>query len=264
MSDILEHYNQGEEQERLTQPGKTLEFVRSCQLIKPYLPTPPAKILDVGGGPGIYSVWLAEQNYEVTLIDLVPLHIMQAGEALLSFENARAKLGNALKLEEEDESVDAVLLMGPLYHLLKREERLKVWAEAKRVLKPGGYVFAAGISRFASILDGIKNNYFYDSVFVDIAKKDLETGQHFNPPNRNYFSTAYLHRPQELKEELLEAGFIFEKLAGIEGPAWLLGHLEKLEKRDFKWPLADILQTLEEEETLLGVSAHLMAIGQKS
>jgi SAM-dependent methyltransferase len=111
----------------------------------------PGGVLDVGGGPGNYATWLAEDGYEVKLIDATPELVEQAraGEPP-AFE---AAVGDARDLAEPDESADAVLLLGPLYHLPARDNRMKALAEAHRVLRPGGLLAAAAISRYTIVID---------------------------------------------------------------------------------------------------------------
>ena len=76
-ADILEYYDRGDEQDRLTAANR-LELLRTQELLERSLPPAPAAILDVGGGPGVYAAWLAERGYDVVLIDPVPLHVEQA------------------------------------------------------------------------------------------------------------------------------------------------------------------------------------------
>ncbi len=150
------HYEGGREAERLLNSVGQLELVRTQELLSRYLPPPPATIFDVGGGTGIYAFWLAQQGYEVHLIDAVPLHIEQArrsSESEPSRTLASMAVGDARQLNREVESVDVVLLLGPLYHLTARSDRIGALREAHRILRDGGIIFAAGISRFASTLD---------------------------------------------------------------------------------------------------------------
>src|SRR4029453_15161994 len=90
-----------------------------------------------------------------------------------------------------DGSYDAVLLLGPLYHLPERDDRLRALREARRVVKPGGPVVVAAISRFASLLDGLRTGALSDDGvrrYVDLV---LETGGHLNPGQKpEYFTTA--------------------------------------------------------------------------
>src|SRR4051794_25661353 len=113
LSEIPVYYNQGREANRLLQGSGQLEFARTQDLLTRYLPKPPAVIFDVGGGSGIYSLWLAKRGYEVHLIDLIPLHIEQAKQTALSQPDhplASATVGDARQLDRNDSSVAAVLL----------------------------------------------------------------------------------------------------------------------------------------------------------
>jgi SAM-dependent methyltransferase len=164
--EILGHYEQGVELKRLAGGSSRIEFARTRELLERHLPPAPARVLDIGGGPGAYSAWLAGGGYEVTLIDPVPIHVSDA--AALAARSARpftATLGDARDLEQMDASFDVALLFGPLYHLPERAERLRALSEATRVVRFGGVVAVAAISRFASILDGMVNGYLSDPRF---------------------------------------------------------------------------------------------------
>jgi SAM-dependent methyltransferase len=251
---IQAHYDAGTEQPRLTaQPS--LELVRSQELLERYLPPPPASVLDVGGGPGIYAGWLAGLGYTVRLVDPVERHVAEA-RALGAFE---AEVGDARALHAAHASYDVVLLMGPLYHLVERADRLLALHEVARVTKPGGLVIAVGISRFASLLDGLRADWLGDPEFRAMIDQDLRTGQHRNPqPEQRpeWFTTAFLHHPDELAEEVAEAGLTVEAVIGIEGPGWLIRREAELTE------LAAAARTVEQEPSLLGASAHLMVVAR--
>jgi ubiquinone/menaquinone biosynthesis C-methylase UbiE len=265
---MLEHYGEVRESERLSQGIGELERVRTQDILKRYLPRPGARILDVGGAAGVHALWLAREGYEVHLIDPVPQHIEQAREASSAQtgqEIASCTIGDARKIPWGDQSVDAVLFLGPLYHLVDRSDRLKALREAHRVLQPGGRLFAATVSRFGSLLDGLARDLVADPQFVEILRQDLRDGQHRNPTNNaTYFTTAYFHHPEDLKNEIEEAGFELEKRIGIEGPAWLMAsfsvHWNDHEKRQL---LLELLRLVEEDHYLLGVSAHVMGIARR-
>ncbi|MEH2363803.1 class I SAM-dependent methyltransferase [Nostoc sp.] len=267
-NEALIHYASGREQKRLSKGAGLLELARSQELISRYLPPPPAVIFDVGGGAGIYSFWLAQQGYEVHLIDAVPLHIEQArhlSQAQPEYPLASLGVGDARQLNRADNSVDAVLLLGPLYHLTERTDRIIALREAHRILKTGGFAFAVGVSRFASTLDGLFRGYLDDPEFAEIVKQDLIDGQHRNPNNHpNYFTKTFLHHPEELRAEVEEAGLHFEKTLAIEGPGWLLQnfqeHWNELGRRD---RLLEAIRWLETEPSILGMSAHIMAVAHK-
>jgi ubiquinone/menaquinone biosynthesis C-methylase UbiE len=262
--EVTEFYERGLERDRLAEGVGALEFARTQVLLERYLPASPAIIADIGGGPGRYAVWLAGLGYRVHLVDPVPLHVEQARELAKArgATLAGANVGDARELRLPDESVDAVLLLGPLYHLQGREDRVKALAETRRVCRPGGVVIAAAISRFASVLDGMRMEYLQNPVFAKLAEGDLRDGRHDNPTgDPAYFTTAYFHRPEELAEECAAAGLMHEATLAVEGPAWLLPDLEtRLADESRRTVLLSALEYIESEPTLLGVSAHLVVV----
>lgn len=267
LSTVIQHYTAATENTRLTTPSGQLEFQRSLQLIRQTLPAAPCVVLDVGGAAGVYSIALASQGYEVHLIDPVEKHVQQAIEAsrVSSVKLGGATVGDARQLQYASNSVDAVLMMGPLYHLTNEEDRIAALCEAYRVLKPGGVLFAIGISRFGSLLDGLARNLFADPVFEHIVEQDLDSGQHRNPTdNQEYFTDAFLHLPSGLASEVEHAGFVVEIQHGIEGPAWLLADLAEWmidEKR--RTLLMSLLDRVSTAESLIGASAHFATVARK-
>jgi ubiquinone/menaquinone biosynthesis C-methylase UbiE len=266
--EIAAYYAQGLERDRLASGPGALEFARTRALLEQYLPPAPAVIADVGGGPGRYAVWLAERGYRVDLVDPVALHVEQARMAASSRPGAAlasAEVGDARALRLPDANADAVLLLGPLYHLAERAERLQALAEARRVCRQGGVIIAAAISRFASTLDGLRGGYLEDPTFAVIAAGDRRDGRHRNPTgDPAYFTTAYFHRPEELAAECAAAGLVHEATLAVEGPGWFLPDLDaRLADERRRAVLLAALAALEAEPTLLGVSAHLLAVARR-
>ena len=261
------YYNRGLEAGRLFRSHGLLEFARTQEIILRHLPPPPCTVIDVGGGPGAYACWLASLGHHVTLVDAVPPHVEQARDASARQADtplAGCRVGDARRLEEGDGTVHAVLLLGPLYHLTERRDRLQALREARRVLEPGGLLFAAAVGRYASLLSGLADNLLGDPDFAAIVARDLRDGQHRNPTDKDYFTTTFFHRPEELEAEVREAGFDLIDLLGVEGPGWLLPDLEQ------RWAdpvererLLEAARVVEREPTLLGLPPHLLAIGRK-
>jgi SAM-dependent methyltransferase len=247
----------GVELDRLTKGYSRLEFARTKELLERHLPSAPAKVVDVGGGPGIYADWLASRGYEVRLVDPVPLHVEQATE--LAAGRFAVTQGDARQLDEKDQSYDAVLLLGPMYHLTDERERIRALREARRVLRLGGIVAAAVISRFASLLDGAYAGYLDDPKFSAIVERDLADGRHRSSGGAEYFTTAYFHRPEELRAELETAGLEVVGVFGVEGPSWLLVR----DDSEVPEALLRVARTLEQEPSTIGTSAHLLAIGRR-
>jgi ubiquinone/menaquinone biosynthesis C-methylase UbiE len=266
--EIVHHYADADESSRLRTGWFQLEQARTQELILRYLPPPPATVIDAGGGAGAYASWLAASGYQVHLIDPVPKHVEQA-RAASSCQPGRplasAQVADARHLPQGDETADAVLLLGPLYHLVERQDRLACLREVHRVLRPGGLAWGAGISHFASLFDSLSHGFFDDPVFAPIVAGDLEEGQHRNSTgNPLYFTDAFLHRPDELSREFLSAGFQVLELVAIEGPGWLardFDHLwNDLQQRE---RLLAAVRKVESEPSVLGASSHIMCIAQK-
>lgn len=221
----------------------------------------------MGGAAGAYTFWLGSLGYEAHLMDPVPRLVDVAREMNRAAEHplASAEVGDARSLPYDDSSSDCVLLLGPLYHLTDRQDRARAIAEAARVLKPGGVLFAACITRWASLFDGVAQDYLSDPAFVELMEEDLRTGQHRNPTGQlQYFTSASLHTPEEFEDELGSSGFSVEGIFGLEGPATLLADFE--ERWSNERTRADLMraaEAIEEEPSLRGLSPHLLGVCRK-
>jgi ubiquinone/menaquinone biosynthesis C-methylase UbiE len=271
--EMLGYYARGREDRRLIENAAgQLEQLRTRELLLRWLPSPPSVIFDVGGGSGRYAVWLAECGHTVHLVDPVALHIEQALQHASGSTRAlaSARVGDARALEAPDASAAAVLLLGPLYHLTRREERVAALREAARIVRPGGPVLCAVISRFASALDGLGKHLFDDPVYARIVQRDLADGQHRDGLSdgtrgaQSYFTTAYLHRPEEIAEEVSEADLQHKATMAIEGPAWLLQDLdEQWQDPRRRSAILEVVRALEAEPSMLGASSHLLVVGRR-
>jgi len=266
---LSDFYNRVDEDGRLTIGSGPLELARTQEILSQYLPLPPAVIGDVGGGSGVYAFWLARKGYEVHLVDPVAKHIQQAKQASQNqpdYPLASAVIGDARNLDWKDHSMDALLSFGPLYHLTKREERIASLTEAARVMRKGGRIFAAVISRFASLMDGIFRHFLDDPAFVPIVEQDLIDGQHRNPTgNPAYFTSTFFHHPGEIAPEILESGLTLEKLLPVESLGGLLPDLDEIwQNSERRERLLRFIRAVEDESSLLGASAHIIAVAKKT
>ena len=266
--EILRYYMQGKEATRLFIGIGPLEYTRTKELISRYLPRPPQIILDVGGGPGAYACWLARKGNDVYLIDAVPMHVQQARQASEGQPEtplAGCLVGDARWLQVRDSFADAVLLYGPLYHLLEKADRWRALRECWRVLRPGGLLMAVGISRFASLHVGLVRSWIDDDDFQRMVENELADGKHLLPERwPTLFTTAYFHHPDELGQEVVEAGY--ERLAtlAVEGAGWLVPDLEtRWQDRRQREAILTAVRWTEMEHTVLGLSPHIMVVARK-
>ncbi|MEU2614656.1 methyltransferase domain-containing protein [Micromonospora sp. NPDC007271] len=235
-------------------PQGRLEARRTRDLLARALPAPPAVVLDVGGGTGAYAGWLAGAGHRVHLVDLVPAH---AAAARTAYPEVTATVGDARELPLPDGSADATLLLGPLYHLPDRADRVTALREAVRVTRPGGPVVAAVISRNAALIDLTAQGR------VDERSRPLLLGAYatgVNDPETG-FTTAYFHRPEQLVEEFAAAGLPAPRLYGVEGPLWpLLNALDSGPDDRLFHDAVACAAAFEQDPAVLGASAHLLAV----
>lgn len=265
-AEVVDHYRRYDESSRLSGDGfGILERLRTEQILDRILPSPPATIVDVGSGPGVYAVWLAEQGHIVHAIDPVAHHIdqAQARAAAAQVSLGSAVVADARNVGQPEHSADVVLLMGPLYHLQERTDRLDALNEARRILRPGGTIAAAAISRFASTLDGLDRGFIDDPTFRAMVDETIATGRHHNPTDDPaYFTTAYFHLADDLADELADAGFTNVVVNAVEGIAWLAPDFaERLADPARRAQLLDLTDQLASAPSIIGVSPHLLAIG---
>jgi SAM-dependent methyltransferase len=254
------YYARGEERERLAESRGLVEFERTKELLLRRLPDPPSVVADIGGGPGRYSLWLAGRGHRVEHRDLMPLHVEQLRSEAGSHPGIHTAVGDARDLDLGDAAVDAVLLLGPIYHLRRRADRVRALGEARRVVRPGGPVFVAAISRWAPRLDGVLTLRLYESrpELRRLVGEVERTG--WAPPLASDSFSAYCHRPGQLRAELRAAGLQVVDLVSVEGLAFTLDDLDQR----MGDPLARevVLETaraLERVPELLGIGPHLLA-----
>lgn len=237
-----------------------IEFDITKRYLDEYITGKGLEIFDIGGGPGRYSMYLAEQGHKVSLLDLSKRNIEVAKEKSsekgITLENYIH--GNALELEQYEQKYDVILLMGPLYHLVDEKDRRGCIEGALKLLKPSGIIVASFISNYAPIQDYLKNLYPIDSidellVFLEDGKSEGEKG----------FTTAYFTSAKEAKELMNSFGLEEKIFAGVEN---ILNSKEKeiniLQEEEYKKWL-DVCYKLSQHKSIIGTSEHFLYIGNK-
>lgn len=260
-----QHYEIGDEEARLADPSHGwLEYERTKEIVLRALPPAPAVVADIGGGPGRYALWLADLGYQVVHRDIVPLHVQQLTEAAGPDSAISSALGDARDLDLADASVDAALLLGPLYHL-DAEDRLQALREAGRVVRPGGPVFGAAISRWAARLDGLLRQRLYEQhAGMEAMVEVVERTGILEPLFPGAFC-AFTHRPAELRAEVQAAGLEVTDLVCVEGAAFLLLDIEqRITEETARRIVLAAARAHERVPELMGVGPHLLVTARRS
>ena len=239
------------------------EYAVTMRALRDHLPDPPLHILDCGGGPGRYAIELARMGYEITLFDLAAENLRLARDraAEAGIEIAAYDQGTATDLSRYAESAfGAVLMMGPLYQLLDADSRRCALEEARRVLAPGGLLFAAFITRYAPI------RYYaaHDPARLAGAPEEIEQllGGGAVPPQGEPGSSfvAYFARPQEIQPLLRKAGYEVRSVLGVEGLVSMIEEgVNELQGEAWeRW--VELNYQVSGDSTLYGCAEHLLAI----
>ena len=261
---IRAHYNADPQKEwdRLKTKHPYEKYI-TIRMMDRYI-RPGDTILDIGGGPGHYSIHYAEQGHAVTLLDLSEENVRFAKKKARQYGvKITALQGNALDLSRfPDDSFDTVFLMGPLYHLMNEESRLQTIREAKRVLKPAGYLFCSFILMFGGVIYGLRESqktilWPQEQVYYEVAAKDESLAF-------DAFTFAYMTTVKDAKELLASVpGLRTETVFGQE--SILAAYRNQLSQSPKKVRMAWYEYALRfcEKEDYLTHTEHLMIVSQK-
>ncbi|MCB4809133.1 class I SAM-dependent methyltransferase [Tamlana sp. 62-3] len=259
-------YTKVSEETRLDKGMGVFEFERIKSLIEKYIQSSPLKIIDIGGGTGKYSEWLAKKGHQVHLVEPVRKHIILAEKRANRLKNKfSVQLGESRKLEFKNNFADLIILHGPLYHLQNKEDRYLTIKEAKRVLKNDGIILGFAINYTASTLVGLLNGLIHKNSFFKMCKEELTTGIHNQPIDFPWLlAEAYYHKPEQLKNEFTTQGLIHMNTYAVEGMAWLdKDYFKNMMNSEKKKTLLELIKITENDSYLLPFSPHMMIAVQK-
>ncbi len=275
MIDSVRRYydeNAEREWERLFRdPYHMLEFIVTMHFLEKYLPK-EGLILDAGGGPGRYTIELAKKGYDFVLLDLsqkcLEIAAREIEKAGVKRRVKRIVEGSVTDLSEfDDESFDAVLCLGPLSHLIEREQREIAVQELVRVAKKGAPIFASVINLygvFRTVLQELPHEFIDPSHEEMFSKGIHRVSWHKHEPGKG-FTDAYFFHPNELRELFEKNGVETIEMATCEG---LSSHLQEEtnqiyeDKRKWKFWLNILLRTCN-DPCILGLGEHLLYVGRK-
>jgi SAM-dependent methyltransferase len=242
-----------------------LEFERTQQLVGERVPA-GSRIIDIGGGTGLHAAALAGRGDSVLLVDPVPRHV-QAARRHGTFA---ATLGDARSLPVNDDTFDAAILLGPLYHLVDRRDRLRAFREAIRVVRPGGWVFAAGISRLSamawvtvigpSIERATSRTATPRSGYPEKWRRLIEEGA--GELGQTGFPGGHFHLADDLEQEAWDAGLVDVRVVGIEGPGAQAIEIDRSHDPALIAAARVLAQAYESQPGLRDLSPHLLAMGR--
>ncbi|MCC8126243.1 MAG: methyltransferase domain-containing protein [Clostridiales bacterium] len=259
---LIDYYNKFSEEKRLDSRHGQVEFRISMKYIRKYLsqiqrPKNEIRIVDIGAGTGRYAVPLAEEGYDVTAVELVRYNL---GVLKTKKSPVKALQGNALdlkKLKLEDETFDAAILFGPMYHLFSYEDKLRALTEARRVTRTGGVIFVAYcMNEYGVITYAFKENHIRECREAGRFTGDYHT---ISRPENLY---DYV-RVEDIRRLSSDAGLTRLKLLSPDGPAdYIRTALNRLTEEEFE-EFIRYQEAVCEREDLIGAGAHTVDILRK-
>ncbi|GAA0225337.1 methyltransferase domain-containing protein [Cryptosporangium japonicum] len=253
---IRTYYERGGELTRLDAGNGKLEFLRTQEILRRVLP--PGPVLDVGGATGVHARWLAADGHPVRLVDPLASHVAHAA----SIPGVDAVRGDARRLDEPTGAYAATLLLGPLYHLTERADRVAALREAVRVTAPGGVVVAATIARHAGLWDAVARDRYARPAVRRLVDVEVATGVH-DGLTEELFTLAYFHTADEIRDEFAEAGMAGATRYAVEGPAWLFAGRDGWLDDERTASVLAALRIVEQDESQFGATSHLLTVGRR-
>lgn len=253
---LIDYYNKFNEDKRLNRRHGIVEYTTAMKYIHEILKgINSPKIIDIGAGTGKYAISLSNEGYDVTAVELVKHNLMTLKA---KGSKVKAYLGNATNLKKfKDNSFDVALLFGPMYHLIKNEDKIKALMETKRIVKDGGYILVSYyMNEYAIITHGFKDNNIVNA----IKNNEVDENFHITPSDTDLYSMVRLEDINYFKDE---TSLTRINIVSQDGPSdYLRQTINKMDDETFDIYIRYHLSTCERKE-LLGASSHVLDILKK-
>ncbi len=251
LSNIEKHYNKHPEDKRLLRRHGIVEFETTMHHLRRFL-HPNDLILDVGAGTGRYTSALMAEGYKVKAVELVKRNI----EVFIKREpTADVVQGDARNMSFiPTASADVTLLLGPLYHLIGDEEKMKALNEAKRVTKPGGVIFVAYLMNEYSIL-----SYCFDEDRITdlLSRGMVDEKFHVQVEEGELYDYVRLEDVNRLNEK---AGMERITIFSPDGAAdYMRTRLNRMSDETFA-RFIDYQKIISERQDLIGAGSHIVDV----
>lgn len=247
-----------------------VEFAITCHMLTKYL-KPNSRVLDIGGGPGRYAIWLAKQGHHIVLSDLSP-NLLSIARTKIDQASVSANIEEIIEADAcdlshwKDDSFDAVLSLGPFYHLPDSSDRNQAITELRRVLHPNGLAFVSLMPRYAFIRRTLAiPDERHRMAQPEFVSRVMEQGIFINDI-LGRFTNGYGVRPDEVNPFFEQHGFTMLTLLAAEGFVRdIQRSLYELEKKDptTYQTVLDVIISTANDPSILGMAAHLLYIGKK-
>lgn len=248
---LITYYNKFNEDKRLKTRHGHIEFITTMKYIHEFLKKND-KIIEIGAGTGKYSISLANEGYDVTAVELIK-HNLKLIEK--NSDKVKTILGNAINLSKiKDNTYDITLLLGPMYHLITKEEKIKALEEAKRITKKNGIIMVAYcMNEYAVLIHGFRDN----NIIEAIKNNDIDSTFHLTPKNTDLYSRVTIDDINQLNK-MVNLKRI--KIISPDGPAnYIRNILNKMNEETFNIFINYHLSTCERLD-LIGAGAHTLDI----
>ncbi|OAB44598.1 class I SAM-dependent methyltransferase [Paenibacillus glacialis] len=271
MNPVIDYYNSFGDREWSRLDREPLEFTVNWYYINKYLPA-TGRVLDNGAGPGKYAIALAQQGYQMTLTDLTPKLVELAKEK--SREHGVETMFDGFHVADArdlsefvDQSFDASLMLGPMYHLQNEIDRRIAVQELRRVTKCGSYVFVAFRSRTNHALASLRSPGQWKPNDNMNAIQEFMNDGIFNHSDEGRYTGAYFFNVEDINPFMESSGFQSINLIGSTNIGTLLSEEQlsywKEKGHEEYAQLVDFLIQRAQDPSLLGISSHLLYIGRK-